>query len=165
MKIKATPAQCEALLANRNQNDAARKMGNKKIFNQIRQTLGLIGTKKMRIRNITNPDKDTYGVLYDAASGVDLNDGKPDPVAKAPVAASKPTVAPVAKTATKPVAKAAVKPTVKTKEVASTIPGMSPTKTSKHTIEVRTTINGVRKRLGFASSEKAKAAAIAAAKA
>lgn len=165
MKIKATTAQCNQLYTARNSSD--KKRIKKSVFTAIRNANGLQGSAKLGIRNITNPDKDNFGVLYDKRTRVDLNDGRPEPTVSRPVV-SKPTATaakPVVKTATvtaKPVAKTASKPASKAPVA---IPGVSPTRTSKHQIEIRTTINGVRTRLGFASSEKAKAAAIAAAKA
>ena len=130
------------------------------------------GTAKIGIRNINLPGNDTYGVIYDKRTKVDLDDGRSDPT---PVVVATPKVAttPVAKAApTKKVAKPVAKP-VTSKAPAKAAPvadkakgitGVSPTRTDKHTIEIRTTINGVRKRLGFASSQKTKEAAIAAAK-
>lgn len=165
MKIKATTAQCNQLYTARNSPD--KKRIKKSVFTAIRNANGLQGSAKLGIRNITNPDKDTFGVLYDKRTRVDLNDGRPEPTVSRP-AVSKPTstvAKPVVKTTAvtaKPAAKTASKPASK---AFVAIPGVSPTRTSKHQIEIRTTINGVRTRLGFASSEKAKAAAIAAAKA
>jgi hypothetical protein len=151
MKIKATSAQCEAIYATRSITDnTKRKAAKSKIFKKIRQSFGLIGTKKIGIRSVTdssNPDK--YGVIYDTKSKADLDDGVVAPVVK-------PTKVAAVKTVTKA--------PVVAKPVATAVPGTSPVKTSKHQIEIRTTINGKRIRLGYASSEKAKAAAIAAAK-
>lgn len=180
MKIKATPEQCQALLNAR--NSSSKKTLNAAIFKQIRTDKGLQGTAKLSVRNISNPNnEETYGVLFDARTRVDLDDGRQAPVVsrpkavvapvkaapapkavpakQAPVAAKKPVAKPVAINLTK----------VKAKQIAQNksygIPGVSPTRTDKHTIEIRTTIDGVRKRLGFASSQKDKDAAIAAAKA
>jgi hypothetical protein len=153
MKIKATSAQCEAIYATRSITDnTKRKAAKSKIFKEIRKSFGLIGTKKIGIRSVTdssNPDK--YGVIYDTKSKTDLDDG-----VVAPVVVAKPAKVDTVKTVTKA--------PVVAKPVATTVPGTSPVKTSKHRIEIRTTINGKRIRLGYASSEKAKAAAIAAAK-
>lgn len=165
MKIKATPTQCNQLYMARTSSD--KKHIKKSVFTAIRSANGLQGSAKLGIRNITNPDKDNFGVIYDKRTRVDLNDGRPEPavsrptVTKPTVTDAKPVVKAVAPT-TKPAAKQASKPVSKAPVA---IPGVSPTRTSKHQIEIRTTINGVRTRLGFASSEKAKAAAIAAAKA
>lgn len=86
---------------------------------------------------------------------------KPLPVAKKAVAKKVPVAKPV------PVAKkaAAVKPlkVAPAKPVAKTLG--SPTKTAKHVIEVRPSINGQKVRLGYASSEAEKAKMIAAYKA
>ena len=166
MKIKATPTQCVVIY---NARTAPNKKALKKqVFNQIRSANGLQGTACLGIRNITNPDNDTYGVLYDKRTKIDLNDGRPDPVIERPKAVEPPksvpntatvsTVAPVKKApvvASKPVAKAPTK---------SSIPDVSPVRTANHQIEVRTTIDGVRRRLGFAKDEAAKIRVIAAAK-
>ena len=166
MKIKATPEQCQALLNARNSSN--KKKLNAAIFKQIRTDKGLQGTAKLSVRNISNPNnEETYGVLFDARTRVDLDDGRQAPVVSRPKA----TVAPV-KAAPAPKAVpakqapvAAKNPVTKPAAKSAAITGVSPTRTDKHTIEIRTTINGVRKRLGFASSQKALAAAIAAAKA
>ena len=168
MKIKATPTQCAALYDARTKTN--KKALKKTVFNQIRSANGLQGTAKLGIRNIINPDNENYGVLYDKRTKVDLNDGRPDPVAERPKAvepsktvpntAKVTTITPVNKApvvAPKPVAKAPVK-------VASKIPDHSPVRTEHHTIEVRATIDNVRRRLGFAKDEAAKARIIAAAK-
>jgi hypothetical protein len=93
---------------------------------------------------------------------------------------AKPAAKTPAKTLAKPAAKTLAeksKPTksLPTKQVKSaekpakatkaSIPGHSLTKTPTHDIEIRATVNGVRTRLGWASSEKAKERVIAAAKA
>lgn len=162
MKIKATPKQCQALLNARNSSN--KKKLNAAIFKQIRTDKGLQGTAKLSVRNISNPNnEETYGVLFDARTRVDLDDGRQAPVVsrpKAVVEAVKAVPAPKAVSA-KQAPVAVKKPGAKS----AAIIGVSPTRTDKHTIEIRTTINGVRKRLGFASSQKAKDAAIAAAKA
>ena len=168
-KIRATAAQCEALYNARELGAYQRKTTKKSIFMAIRKDHGLQGAAKLGIRSIidiTNPDR--YGVLYDKRSGRDLDNGIPDPV-------KKPVEAPVAKTVPTPQVKAKAPPTpVKTPakapakvapKVAATVPGSSPVKTAKCQLEVRTTHNGVRVRLGYASSEKAKQAMIAAYKA
>jgi hypothetical protein len=156
MKIKANPAQCEELYKARTASN--KKQLKKLVFSQIRTANRLQGSAKLGVRNITNPDKENYGVLYDKRTRVDLDDGRQAPVvvAEPVVVTPKAVIAPV-KPVAKPVVKAAPKASV-------AVPGVSPVRTAKHTIEIRTTILGVRKRLGFASSEKAKAAAIAAAK-
>lgn len=164
MKIKATPAQCEELYKARTASN--KKQMKKLVFNQIRSSYGLQGSAKLGVRNITNPDKENYGVLYDKRTRTDLDDGRQEPVVSRP---AMPKPAPVAKTApvktTPAVApKAAPKPVAKAVAKPAAIPGWSAVRTDKHYIEIRATINGVRKRLGFASSEKAKAAVIAAAK-
>lgn len=89
------------------------------------------------------------------------------PVAKPVVAAKKVVAKPAAKAAApakaaKPAAKAAP---VKAVASAAVKKLGSPTKTAKHLHEVRAVVNGVRTRLGWASSEKEKAAMIAAARA
>ena len=162
MKIKATPKQCEQLYAARVQPN--RKDIKKTVFKAIRSTYGL-STAKLGIRNISNPQSPLYGVLYNVSNKVDLDDGRPEPkpVVAAPVA-SKTVSKPVSTPVVKPVSKAAQTPVAASKSIAG-VPGTSPVKTSKHQIEIRITIDGVRKRFGYASSEKAKAAAIAALKA
>lgn len=157
MRIKATPEQCQKLHKANMLSESQRKSAKKAVYTEIRKTLGL-SKSRIGVRVVSNPDSPNYGVLYDVNTKINFDDGRTDLPVKAPVAA--PTPAPVV--VAKPAVKAAPKPSAK---VASSVPGMSPVRTAKHTIEVRTTINGVRKRLGFASSEKAKAAAIAAAKA
>ena len=74
------------------------------------------------------------------------------------------------KTVSKPAAKKAAPVKAPAKPVAKAAKkvekdSFSKTKTDKCTIEVRTTISGVRKRLGYASSEAMKAKIIAKAKA
>lgn len=163
MKIKATPTQCVAIY---NARTAPNKKALKKqVFNQIRSANGLQGTAKLGIRNIINPNNENYGVLYDKRTKVDLNDGRPDPVVERPKAVQAPKTAPNTATVTTvtPVKKAPVvasKPAFKP----STKLG-SPVRTDKYCIEVRTTILGQRKRLGFASSQAEKEKMISAAKA
>ena len=164
MKIKATPTQCVAIY---NARTAPNKKALKKqVFNQIRSANGLQGTAKLGIRNIINPDNENYGVLYDKRTKVDLNDGRPDPVVERPKAVEPSKTAPNTATVTTvaPVKKAPVaapKPAAKPSKV---IPDHSPVRTVNHTIEVRATIDSVRRRLGFAKDEAAKARIIAAAK-
>ena len=163
MKIKATPTQCVAIY---NARTAPNKKALKKqVFNQIRSANGLQGTAKLGIRNITNPDNENYGVLYDKRTKVDLNDGRPDPVVERPKVVEPTKTVPNTSKATTaaPVKKA---PVVASKPVskASTKLG-SPVRTDKYCIEVRTTILGQRKRLGFASSQTEKEKMISAAKA
>ena len=164
MKIKATPTQCAALYDARTKTN--KKALKKQVFNQIRSANGLQGTAKLGIRNIINPDNENYGVLYDKRTKVDLNDGRPDPVVERPKAVQAPKTIPNTATVTTvaPVKKATVvapKPAVK---ASKTIPDHSPVRTEHHTIEVRATIDNVRRRLGFAKDEAAKARIIAAAK-
>ena len=164
MKIKATPTQCVAIY---NARTAPNKKALKKqVFNQIRSANGLQGTAKLGIRNIINPDNENYGVLYDKRTKVDLNDGRPDPVVERPKAVEPSKTVPNTATVTTvtPVKKAPVaapKPAAKPSKV---IPDHSPVRTVNHTIEVRVSIYGVRRRLGFAKDEAAKARIIAAAK-
>ena len=164
MKIKATPTQCVAIY---NARTAPNKKALKKqVFNQIRSANGLQGTAKLGIRNIINPDNENYGVLYDKRTKVDLNDGRPDPVVERPKAVQAPKTVPNTATVTtvtpaKKAPVAAPKPATKPSKV---IPDHSPVRTENHTIEVRATIDGVRRRLGFAKDEAAKARIIAAAK-
>ena len=162
MKIKATPTQCVAIY---NARTAPNKKALKKqVFNQIRSANGLQGTAKLGIRNIINPDNENYGVLYDKRTKVDLNDGRPDPVVERPKAVQAPKTALNTATVTTvtPVKKAPVvasKPTAKPSKKLG-----SPVRTDKYCIEVRTTILGQRKRLGFASSQAEKEKMISAAK-
>lgn len=164
MKIKATPTQCVAIY---NARTAPNKKALKKqVFNQIRSANGLQGTAKLGIRNIINPDNENYGVLYDKRTKVDLNDGRPDPVVERPKAVEPSKTAPntAAVTTVAPVNKAPVaapKPAAKPSKV---IPDHSPVRTVNHTIEVRVSIDGIRRRLGFAKDEAAKARIITAAK-
>lgn len=164
MKIKATPTQCVAIY---NARTAPNKKALKKqVFNQIRSANGLQGTAKLGIRNITNPDNENYGVLYDKRTKVDLNDGRPDPVVERPKVVEPTKTVPNTSKATTaaPVKKAPVvasKPAAKPSKV---IPDHSPVRTDTHPVEVRATIDGVRRRLGFAKDEAAKARIIAAAK-
>ena len=164
MKIKATPTQCVAIY---NARTAPNKKALKKqVFNQIRSANGLQGTAKLGIRNIINPDNENYGVLYDKRTKVDLNDGRPDPVVERPKAVEPSKTVPNTATVTTvvPAKKAAVvapKPAVK---ASKTIPDRSPVRTDTHPVEVRATIDGIRRRLGFAKDEAAKARIIAAAK-
>ena len=158
MKIKATPVQCAAFYDARTKPN--KKALKKQVFNQIRSANGLQGTAKLGIRNITNPDNENYGVLYDKRTKVDLNDGRPDPVVEptktVPNTSKATTAAPVKKApvvASKPVSKPS-----------KAIPDHSPVRTDTHPVEVRATIDGVRRRLGFAKDEAAKARIIAAAK-
>ena len=165
MKIKATPTQCAALYDARTKTN--KKALKKTIFSQIRSANGLQGTAKVGIRNITNPDSENYGVLYDKRTKVDLNDGRPDPVVERPKAVEASKTAPnTAKVTTvAPVKKApVVAPKPAAKASTSKIPDHSPVRTDSHQYEVRVTIDGVRRRLGFAKDEAAKARIIAAAK-
>lgn len=164
MKIKATPTQCVAIY---NARTAPNKKALKKqVFNQIRSANGLQGTAKLGIRNIINPDNENYGVLYDKRTKVDLNDGRPDPVVERPkVVEPLKTVPNTAKVTTITSAKKAPVAAPKPATKASTkIPDHSPVRTDTHPVEVRATIDGVRRRLGFAKDEAAKARIIAAAK-
>ena len=164
MKIKATPTQCVDIY---NARTAPNKKALKKqVFNQIRSAKGLQGTAKLGIRNIINPDNENYGVLYDKRTKVDLNDGRPDPVVERPKAVQAPKTVPnTAKVTTVTPAKKA--PVVASKPAfkpSTKISDHSPVRTENHTIEVRATIDNVRRRLGFAKDEAAKARIIAAAK-
>lgn len=164
MKIKATPTQCVAIY---NARTAPNKKALKKqVFNQIRSANGLQGTAKLGIRNITNPDSEKYGVLYDKRTKVDLNDGRPDPVVERPkaVEAHKPVPNTAKVTTVAPVKKAPVVAPKPAAKASKAIPDHSPVRTDTHQIEVRVTIDGIRRRLGFAKDEAAKARIIAAAK-
>ena len=164
MKIKATPTQCVAIY---NARTAPNKKALKKqVFNQIRSANGLQGTAKLGIRNIINPDNENYGVLYDKRTKVDLNDGRPDPVVERPKAVQAPKTAPNTATVTTvtPAKKAPVVAPKPTAKASKAIPDHSPVRTDTHPVEVRATIDGVRRRLGFAKDEAAKARIIAAAK-
>ena len=164
MKIKATPTQCVAIY---NARTAPNKKALKKqVFNQIRSANGLQGTAKLGIRNIINPDNENYGVLYDKRTKVDLNDGRPDPVVERPKAVQAPKTVPNTATVTTvtPAKKAPVVAPKPTAKASKAIPDHSPVRTVNHTIEVRATIDSVRRRLGFAKDEAAKARIIAAAK-
>lgn len=154
MKIKATPQQCEKLYAARSYSTTQRKAIKREVFQAIKREKGLSNIK-LGIRSIVDPFSANYGVLYDKRSRVDLDDGRTETPVKAPTVVAKATAPVPAKT---PV-KQASKPVTKAQPI--TTPGMSPVKTAKHTIEVRVTINGVRKRFGYASSVKAKEAFIA----
>ena len=164
MKIKATPTQCVAIY---NARTAPNKKALKKqVFNQIRSANGLQGTAKLGIRNIINPDNENYGVLYDKRTKVDLNDGRPDPVVERPKAVQAPKTVPNTATVTTvtPAKKAPVVAPKPTAKASKAIPDRSPVRTDTHPVEVRATIDGVRRRLGFAKDEAAKARIIAAAK-
>lgn len=164
MKIKATPTQCAALYDARTKPN--KKALKKTIFSQIRSANGLQGTAKLGIRNIINPDSESYGVLYDKRTKVDLNDGRPDPVVERPkaVEAPKPVLNTATVTTVVPAKKAPVVASKPVAKASKAIPDHSPVRTEHHQIEVRATIDGVRKRLGFARDEKAKALIIAEAK-
>ena len=164
MKIKATPTQCVAIY---NARTAPNKKALKKqVFNQIRSANGLQGTAKLGIRNIINPDNENYGVLYDKRTKVDLNDGRPDPVVERPKAVepSKTALNTATVTTVTPAKKAPVVAPKPTAKASKAIPDHSPVRTDTHPVEVRATIDGVRRRLGFAKDEAAKARIIAAAK-
>lgn len=164
MKIKASPTQCAALYDARTKTN--KKALKKTIFSQIRSANGLQGTAKLGIRNITNPDSENYGVLYDKRTKVDLNDGRPDPVVERPKAVQAPKTIPnTAKVTTVvPAKKATVVASKPTAKASKAIPDHSPVRTDTHPVEVRATIDSVRRRLGFAKDEAAKARIIAAAK-
>ena len=164
MKIKATPTQCAALYDARTKTN--KKALKKAVFNQIRSANGLQGTAKLGIRNITNPDSENYGVLYDKRTKVDLNDGRPDPVVERPKAVQAPKAVPNTATVTTvaPAKKAPVVVSNSTAKASKAIPDHSPVRTDTHPVEVRATIDGVRRRLGFAKDEAAKARIITAAK-
>ena len=164
MKIKATPTQCVAIY---NARTAPNKKALKKqVFNQIRSANGLQGTAKLGIRNIINPDNENYGVLYDKRTKVDLNDGRPDPVVERPKAVEPSKTVPNTATVTTvtPAKKAPVAAPKPASKPSKAIPDHSPVRTDTHPVEVRATIDGVRRRLGFAKDEAAKARIIAAAK-
>ena len=164
MKIKATPTQCVAIY---NARTAPNKKALKKqVFNQIRSANGLQGTAKLGIRNIINPDNENYGVLYDKRTKVDLNDGRPDPVVERPKVVQAPKTVPNTATVTTvtPAKKAPVVAPKPTAKASKAIPDHSPVRTDTHPVEVRATIDGVRRRLGFAKDEAAKARIITAAK-
>ena len=164
MKIKATPTQCAALYDARTKTN--KKALKKTVFNQIRSANGLQGTAKLGIRNITNPDSENYGVLYDKRTKIDLNDGRPDPVVERPKAVQPPKTLPNTATVTSvtPVEKAPVVASKPVAKASKAIPDHSPVRTDTHPVEVRATIDGIRRRLGFAKDEAAKARIIAAAK-
>ena len=164
MKIKATPTQCAALYDARTKTN--KKALKKTIFSQIRSANGLQGTAKLGIRNIINPDNENYGVLYDKRTKVDLNDGRPDPVVERPKAVQAPKTVPNTATVTTvtPAKKAPVAAPTPATKASKAISDHSPVRTEHHQIEVRATIDGVRRRLGFAKDEKAKALIIAEAK-
>ena len=164
MKIKATPTQCAALYDARTKTN--KKALKKTVFNQIRSANGLQGTAKLGIRNIINPDNENYGVLYDKRTKVDLNDGRPDPVVERPKAVEPSKTAPNTATVTTvaPAKKAPVVASKPATKPSTKIPDHSPVRTDAHPVEVRATIDGVRRRLGFAKDEAAKARIIAAAK-
>ena len=164
MKIKATPVQCAALYDARTKTN--KKALKKAVFNQIRSANGLQGTAKLGIRNITNPDNENYGVLYDKRTKVDLNDGRPDPVVERPKAVEPPKTVPnTAKVTTiTPAKKAPVAAPTPATKASTKIPDHSPVRTDTHPVEVRATIDGIRRRLGFAKDEAAKARIITAAK-
>ena len=164
MKIKATPTQCAALYDARTKTN--KKALKKTVFNQIRSANGLQGTAKLGIRNITNPDNENYGVLYDKRTKIDLNDGRPDPVVERPKVVEPPKTVPNTATVTT-VAPAKKAPVVASKpdtKASKAIPDHSPVRTDTHSVEVRATIDGIRRRLGFAKDEAAKARIITAAK-
>lgn len=164
MKIKATPTQCAALYDARTKTN--KKALKKTVFNQIRSANGLQGTAKLGIRNITNPDNENYGVLYDKRTKVDLNDGRPDPVVERPKVVEPTKTVPNTSKATTaaPVKKAPVVASKPVSKASKAIPDHSPVRTDTHPVEVRATIDGVRRRLGFAKDEASKARIIAAAK-
>lgn len=164
MKIKATPTQCAALYDARTKTN--KKALKKTIFSQIRSANGLQGTAKLGIRNITNPDNENYGVLYDKRTKIDLNDGRPDPVMERPKAVKPSKTVPNTATVTTiaPAKKAPVVAPTPAAKASKAIPDHSPVRTDTHPVEVRATIDGVRRRLGFAKDEAAKARIIVAAK-
>ena len=164
MKIKATPSQCAALYDARTKTN--KKALKKQVFNQIRSANGLQGTAKLGIRNVTNPDNENYGVLYDKRTKVDLNDGRPDPVVERPKVVEPPKTVPNTATVTTaaPVKKAPVAAPKPAAKASTKIPDHSPVRTDTHSVEVRATIDGIRRRLGFAKDEAAKARIITAAK-
>lgn len=171
MKIRLTPAQCQALYAARQAPN--KKQIKKQIFAEVRRTYGL-NSARLGVRNVVYADQPNYGVLYYKASKVDLDDGRPEPVVQpAPVAAAVATPVEASKTASKPVsapAKATPAPAVKTapktaatasvNELVMGVNGTSKTRTPTCQIEMRFTINGERKRYGFASTEAAKQAVL-----
>lgn len=164
MKIIASPAHCKALLeARKITSNAAKKAERRRIFAAIRREHNIAG--RFGVRNVSNVLSLNYGVLYDLATKANFDDGK----VAAPVATPKPTsVIPVKQVAVPPVAKAAVKAvatpvTAKPVVVKAAIKSNdhSPVRTATHSIEVRATINGVRRRLGFASTAEARQRIIA----
>jgi hypothetical protein len=171
MKIKIDPKHCEKLYAARTLATAQRKAAKREVFSAIKREHGLSNIK-LGIRSVVDPFSSKYGVLYDKRSDNDLDNGltEPTPVAAKPIKpVAKPVAKPIAKSvktvAAPVVAKSAKPATTPAKPAAKAQPqvmnGISPVKTAKHTIEVRVTIDGVRKRFGYATSEKTKAAYIA----
>ena len=148
MQIKLGSNYCSALYSARGLPEKSRKAEKKTIFSKIKADYGLSNII-LGIRNITDPTSPKYGVLYDKRSKVDLDDGKKAPIVQPKEEAVVPEVTKVKETTPVQVKPAPVKE-VKTK--GDDGKNFSPTKTKQHTVEIRTTINGVRKRYGFTTT-------------
>lgn len=168
MQIKITEEQATRFLALRTLPYYEKLQGRRALYREIRNDHGLPTSIRMRIA-VENPNNPMYRVIRDKHSGLPLDDGRtePTPAVKA-TSEKKPAIKATsekkpAKAAPARTGKAVPSP-AKTTPVRINKQTFSPTKTATHTVEVRTTINGVRQRLGYAVSEEVKAKVIAKAK-
>ena len=118
--LKITEQQAKDLLAARTLSTSQRKAAKKRIFADIRRSLGVSNSTKLGV-NIVNSSSPRYLCLYDKRTRNLLSDGVPEPTmsvgnvsqaAPAPVAPAPVAPAAVAKPAAKAPAKAA-KPAAK----------------------------------------------------
>lgn len=105
MQMKITTQQVEALLKARGLPTSQRKAEKRRIFQSIHTMYNLPKTQKI-VLFIENPGNPLYAVIRDKRTKLPLDDGKPSPVAAAPVEAVKAKAAPKAKPVVKAPAKA-----------------------------------------------------------
>jgi hypothetical protein len=177
MKMFITEQQAQALLNARKLSTQARKAEKKRIIAEVKRQHGIPSVTKL-VFFIENPENPLYRVIRDKRSKQPLDNGVPDAVkpvvkAKSPVTAKAPAkkaapVKVVAKAPAKVAAKAETKKAPAKVAAKKSVPAKatqkplgSPVRTAQHTVEVRTTLEGVRVRLGYAKNEAEKQKMIA----
>ena len=155
-----TEAQAQTLLEARGKPN---RVGIKRIvFRELRQQYGIPTSTRLKVA-VEDPSNPLWRVLRNKRTGLALDNGLPEPVVEKAASPAKKAASP-AKKAASPAKKAASPKASPAKKAASPKSTFSKTKTDTCQHEVRTTINGKRVRLGWASDEAAKARAIARAK-
>ena len=162
-----TEAQAQTLLEARGKPN---RVGIKRIvFRELRQQYGIPTSTRLKVA-VEDPSNPLWRVLRNKRTGLALDNGLPEPVVEKAASPAKKAASPAkkaaspAKKAASPAKKAASPKASPAKKAASPKSTFSKTKTDTCQHEVRTTINGKRVRLGWASDEAAKARAIARAK-